>query len=78
MKNKKVTLKSISIGFFDLLALLFIALKLVGVICWSWWWVLLPVWGPFVLAIVAVCVFLVWYAISDRIEWARRKRKKKK
>lgn len=32
------------IGFFDLMTLLFIALKLTGHIDWSWWWVLSPIW----------------------------------
>lgn len=46
------------IGFFGLLAIVFITLKLVGVIDWSWWWVLLPIYGPIVavLAILAVCL----------------------
>ena len=32
------------------------ARKLVGVIDWSWWWVLLPFWGPFVLFITVVII----------------------
>lgn len=42
------------IGFCGALAILFIALKLTDKIDWSWWWVLAPVWGPFVLCVVAV------------------------
>lgn len=34
-----------------LLALVFIALKLCGVISWSWWWVLAPVWLPLALVL---------------------------
>lgn len=34
------------IGFFGVLAILFIGLKLTGFIDWSWWWVLAPIWGP--------------------------------
>jgi len=34
------------LSFLQCLALLFIGLKLVGEITWSWWWVLLPLWGP--------------------------------
>lgn len=40
------------IGFFGLLTILFIALKLCNVIDWSWWWVLSPLWIPIALAIV--------------------------
>ena len=39
------------IGFGGLLAILFIGLKLGGVITWSWWWVLSPIWFPLVLVI---------------------------
>jgi hypothetical protein len=34
------------IGFFGLLTLLFIALKLTHVVAWSWLWVLAPIWLP--------------------------------
>lgn len=39
------------------LAVIFIVLKLVGVIHWSWLWVLAPIWAP--TAILAVVLFLV-------------------
>lgn len=46
------------VGFAGLLALLFIALKLCGVIAWSWWWVLCPLWiGLAVILIVLVAIF---------------------
>ena len=35
------------------LFLLFLTLKLCGVIDWSWWWVTAPIWGVFVVAFVA-------------------------
>jgi len=49
-----------NIGFWGLLGLLFIGLKLVGVIDWPWVWVTAPVWGPLVLAlaILGVCAFI--------------------
>lgn len=33
------------IGFFGLLGIVFITLKLLGIITWSWWWVTAPLWG---------------------------------
>ena len=44
------------IGVFGMLGILFVALKLLGYIDWSWWWVTAPFWGGFalVLAILAV------------------------
>lgn len=32
------------IGFAGLLTIVFIVLKLIGTISWSWWWVLSPIW----------------------------------
>lgn len=48
------------ISVLGLLGIVFIVLKLVGVIAWSWWWVLAPFWIP--LAIV-LAVLLVWLVI---------------
>lgn len=45
------TTTSGGIGVFGLLGVVFVTLKLVGVIDWSWWWVTLPFWGPIVLAL---------------------------
>ena len=46
--------------FFSALALLFIALKLLGYITWAWLWVLAPLWMPlaFVLPIALVVSIL--------------------
>ena len=46
------------IGFIGLLQLLFIALKLVGVINWSWLWVLSPTWIS--LIIVVICLIIIF------------------
>lgn len=40
------------IGFTGFLTLLFVGLKLTGVIDWSWWWVLSPVWISLIIAFV--------------------------
>jgi len=47
------------VGLGSLLFLVFLTLKLCGVIDWSWWWVTCPLWGPIafalgILAIVAI------------------------
>ncbi len=47
------------IGFVGLLTILFIALKLLGVISWSWIWVLSPIWicaGIIILILVIVAI----------------------
>lgn len=46
--------------FFPALGLLFIGLKLTEVITWSWWIVLLPLYGPFVLGLIAVLLAFIF------------------
>ena len=46
------------IGFFGLLTIVFITLKLTDHIDWSWWWVLAPMWMPFVLVIIILLLIL--------------------
>ena len=36
------------VNFWFLLGLMFIGLKLTGHIDWSWWWVLLPIYGKMI------------------------------
>ena len=42
------------IGPVSLLGIVFVVLKLVGVISWSWWWVLAPFWVPLLLTILII------------------------
>lgn len=46
------------IGFFGLLGIVFIVLKLTGYINWSWWWVTAPLWGGFALLLLVIAVAL--------------------
>ena len=55
------------IGFFGLLGIVFIVLKLVGVINWSWIWVLAPIWCPPVLAAVGILLLAVIAYVGDRL-----------
>ena len=50
MKNDKNI--SGGIGFFGLLTIVFIVLKLTGFIDWSWWWVLAPFWIPWGIVLI--------------------------
>lgn len=60
MSNQK-EVKGVSSGvsFMGLLAILFIGLKLTNFITWSWWLVLLPIWGGFALFILALILILL-------------------
>ena len=51
---------SSGIGFTGLLTIVFIVLKLCGVIAWSWWWVLLsPLWISTILWVVLEVIILL-------------------
>lgn len=47
------------IGFTGLLTIVFIVLKLAGIIGWSWLWVLSPAWIMAAIAVVLVIVALI-------------------
>jgi hypothetical protein len=40
-------------------AIAFVVLKLTGVITWSWWWVLSPLWIGAILGVLALCAGVV-------------------
>lgn len=40
------------LGVFDVVGIVFITLKLLRVIDWSWWWVLSPLWASIVLIFI--------------------------
>jgi hypothetical protein len=55
------------VGFFSLLFLLFLGLKLGGVIDWSWWWVTAPLWAPAAAVVIIGGIVLIADAIfGDR------------
>lgn len=54
MNNKQ----SGGVGFWGLLALLCIALKLCGVITWSWLWVLAPIWIPEIIVLIIAIIYI--------------------
>lgn len=56
--KKEVTVSAPGVGFVGLLTLVFIVLKLTGVIAWSWWWVLSPLWISFGLWIALMLIVL--------------------
>lgn len=55
-------------GCLILLAILFIILKITGVIGWSWWWVLSPILIPLALWIVAMCVYAIAIMVDEWIK----------
>lgn len=80
MSNNNVQASG-GVGFFGLLGILFIGLKLAGVINWSWWLVLLPLYGPLlflllilfgILIVAGVCFGMA--GILDHVEKKKRRK----
>ena len=59
MKNKNSS--GGGMGLLGVLQVIFIVLKLVGVISWSWWVVLIPTWIDLTLIIIAIVYLLICY-----------------
>lgn len=69
MKNNKdsVQIFNKGVGFFGLLGLLFIGLKLGGVINWSWIWVLSPIWLSFSVKLLTLIILIIFVVIGTII-----------
>lgn len=61
--NNSKSTGSGGIGFTGLLTIVFIVLKLCGVIGWSWWWVLSPLWINLILGIL----FFLFISVAEGI-----------
>lgn len=55
------------ISFVGVLAIVFIVLKLCGVISWSWWWVTAPLWIPAAIALVVI-IFCIIAAVIQEVK----------
>jgi len=51
----------------SVLFIMFLVLKLCGVIDWSWWWITAPIWIPWVFATLAFIVIFIF------IDWSGRR-----
>ena len=66
---EKKTEARVGLGFAEALTILFIALKLCGVITWSWLWVLSPIWISLGLVMVLGLIIVIITAIQKRKYW---------
>lgn len=49
-------MKEGGVGLGMVLFLIFLVLKLVDVIDWSWWWITAPLWIPLVIGIILILI----------------------
>lgn len=76
--------KSTGISTIGLLGILFVTLKLCGVIDWSWWLVTAPFWGPaaavtliFIIALIFLAIAKLGIYLIERYEQNRKLRNSK-
>jgi hypothetical protein len=60
-------------GFFNLLFLVFLVLKLTKVIDWSWWWITAPLWGPIGVCVVLFIIGALLIALADGYTHGKRR-----
>ena len=63
VKASPVTVVNRGVTPLSLLGIVFIVLKVMGQITWSWWWVLAPFWIPIVLAVLLTLFIVLIIAI---------------
>lgn len=54
------------LGFVEVLGVVFIILKLCGVIDWPWVWVLAPIWGSLILFVVLAIIFVILWLLRRK------------
>lgn len=67
MSKSNSTASSGGIGLTGAVFLVFLVLKLTGVITWSWWWVTAPLWIP-------VALLCAWLLLAVGVATAVKRR----
>lgn len=57
---------SSGLGLSAVLTIIFVVLKLVGVIAWSWWWVLSPILIDIGLTIIVLVIYAIYVAHENK------------
>lgn len=55
----------IELSFMSIIFIVFLILKLCGVIGWSWWWITCPLWIPAILFTLILIIRLLVINFSD-------------
>lgn len=61
---------NVNLGLPWVLGIVFMVLKLCGVIDWSWWWVTSPIWGALVIAAILCFVAAL---MELYLNWRRKR-----
>ena len=64
--NNKNNASSGGLGLASVLTIVFVVLKLVGVIDWKWIWVLCPLWIGLILTVLLIIGVAIYMVYDDR------------
>ena len=64
--NMNITVKPSNLIFVGTLTVLFVVLKVLGYINWSWIWVFAPLWIDLIFVIVMTMIMLIAYKIVTK------------
>jgi len=64
-KNSSVGLSGLVMTMMQWIFIVFLVLKLVGQIDWSWWWITSPLWIPVIGAILIGIIIVILREIVD-------------
>ena len=58
-------------GLDVILTIVFVVLKLCGVIAWSWWWVFSPIWISWSIVILLIAIVAIFCSVAFRDWWRK-------
>lgn len=64
-------MESKCMGLDVILTIVFLVLKLCGVITWSWWWVLSPIWISWGIVIIVIALSAIFFPVAFRNWWRK-------
>ena len=64
-------MESKGMGLDVILTIVFLVLKLCGVITWSWWWVLSPIWISWGIVIIVIALSAIFFPVAFRNWWRK-------
>lgn len=68
MSKENSSSSSSGIGILGLLGIVFVTLKLCGVINWSWWYVTMPFWGGIALFLAIIAIVFLFAGASTLLK----------
>lgn len=67
MQDRKITVQLPTIGTSLFITLIFVLLRIIGVIHWNWIWLISPIWLPYLFAFTFSFILMIYYKFTGKI-----------